>query len=402
MSGVENYSRHFDGRAAGEAPYTLLDYLGEEFVVFLDESHVLIPQLTAQQAGDRSRKLTLVEHGFRLPSAVDNRPLSSDEFWGRAATCVMVSATPGPYERSTCTQTVEMLVRPTGIVDPVVEVAPGTGAVADFVARAERCAVDGQRVLATVLTKKMAEDLVSYLVERGVRARWMHSDTETLERIELLRELRLGSYDVLVGINLLREGLDLPEVALVAVFDADREGFLRSATSLVRRSVGRRGISTAVWCCTPTGSPRQCGPRSTKRIGDVGSRPSTTSIVALSRRGSRSGCMRFLWRRASRAASSRRRQWSICRKISTVRSSSQSRICNSQLSNSSSSRQRTGATLYGSCEQSGWIDGTTLQYGSTPETGPEEHDTSQHGRILSEGGGKEGLQYYEEKGGCET
>ena len=237
-AGVENYSRHFDGRKPGEAPYTLLDYFGEDLIVFLDESHVLIPQLSAQHAGDRSRKETLVEHGFRLPSALDNRPLRSDEFWGRVETCVMVSATPGPYERQNAECTVELVVRPTGIVDPVVEVAPGNGSVADFLVRARRCIEGGGRVLATVLTKKMAEDLVVYLLEQGIRARYMHSDTETLERIELLRQLRLGEYDVLVGINLLREGLDLPEVALVAVFDADREGFLRSATSLIQ-TIGR-------------------------------------------------------------------------------------------------------------------------------------------------------------------
>ena len=236
--GVENYSRHFDGRLAGEPPYTLLDYLPEDTVIVLDESHVLIPQLSAQQAGDRSRKNTLVEHGFRLPSACDNRPLSSEEFWDKVDTCVMVSATPGPWEKSHAEETVELIVRPTGILDPEVSVIPSTGAVADFLVRAQECVGRGGRVLATVLTKKMAEDLVAYLLEQNVKARYMHSDTETLERIELLRDLRRGTYDVLVGINLLREGLDLPEVALVAVFDADREGFLRSATSLIQ-TIGR-------------------------------------------------------------------------------------------------------------------------------------------------------------------
>lgn len=242
-AGVENYSRHFDGRSVGEAPSTLLDYFADDFVVFLDESHVLIPQISAQHAGDKSRKETLVEHGFRLPSALDNRPLRSEEFWDRAKTCVMVSATPGPYERAVAAKTVELVVRPTGILDPVVEVAPGKGAVADFLVRVQGCTENGGRVLATVLTKKMAEDLVGYLLEQGVRARYMHSDTETLERIELLRQLRLGEYDVLVGINLLREGLDLPEVSLVAVFDADREGFLRSATSLIQ-TIGRAARNT--------------------------------------------------------------------------------------------------------------------------------------------------------------
>lgn len=236
--GVENYSRHFDGRKPGEPPHTLLDYLPEDLIVVLDESHVLIPQLSAQQAGDRSRKNTLVEHGFRLPSACDNRPLAAGEFWERATTCVMVSATPGPYERKHSEETVELIVRPTGIVDPVVEISPSTGAVADFLVRAGRVVEAGGRVLATVLTKKMAEDLVDYLVEAGIKARYMHSDTETLERIQLLRDLRRGVFDILVGINLLREGLDLPEVQLVVIFDADREGFLRSETSLIQ-TIGR-------------------------------------------------------------------------------------------------------------------------------------------------------------------
>jgi excinuclease ABC subunit B len=236
--GIENYSRHFDGRAAGEPPHTLLEYFDDDLIVVLDESHVLIPQISAQQAGDRSRKNTLVEHGFRLPSAADNRPLSSAEFWAKLGTCITVSATPGPYERSVAEETVELIVRPTGIIDPVVEVRPGSGAVADFVAECERKVASGGRVLATVLTKKMAESLVEYLLEQNIRARYMHSDTETLERISLLRDLRLGEYDVLVGINLLREGLDLPEVTFVAVFDADREGFLRSSTSLIQ-TIGR-------------------------------------------------------------------------------------------------------------------------------------------------------------------
>lgn len=236
--GVENYSRHFDGRSAGDPPFTLLDYFGDNLMVVLDESHVLIPQLSAQQAGDRSRKQNLIDHGFRLPSALDNRPLSSAEFWEKVDTCIMVSATPGPYEREHATHTVELLVRPTGIVDPPVEVRPADGAVADFVATAEAVIADNGRVLVTVLTKKMAEELVGYLSEHNIRARYMHADTETLERIALLRDLRLGVFDVLVGINLLREGLDLPEVTLVAVFDADREGFLRSATSLIQ-TIGR-------------------------------------------------------------------------------------------------------------------------------------------------------------------
>jgi excinuclease ABC subunit B len=257
--GVENYSRHFDGRNPGEPPYTLLDYLPEDLIVVLDESHVLIPQLSAQQAGDRSRKETLVEHGFRLPSACDNRPLAAGEFWERVLTCVMVSATPGPYERKHAEETVELIVRPTGIVDPVVEISPSTGAVADFLSRVERIVETGGRVLATVLTKKMAEDLVDYLVEHGIKSRYMHSDTETLERIQLLRDLRRGVFDVMIGINLLREGLDLPEVQLVAIFDADREGFLRSETSLIQ-TIGRaaRNVEGRVVLYADKQTPAMC------------------------------------------------------------------------------------------------------------------------------------------------
>lgn len=237
-AGVENYSRHFDGRRAGEPPFTLLDYFPDDVVVFLDESHVVIPQLSAQSAGDRSRKETLVEHGFRLPSAIDNRPLTADEFWEKVQTCVYVSATPGIFEKETAESTIEMIVRPTGILDPLVEVRSSEGAVGDFIAEVEGVVSGGGRVLATVLTKKMAEELTGYLLDSGVRARYIHSDTDTLERIDILRCLRRGDFDVLVGINLLREGLDLPEVSLVSVFDADREGFLRSETSLIQ-TIGR-------------------------------------------------------------------------------------------------------------------------------------------------------------------
>lgn len=236
--GVENYSRYFDKRASGTPPHTLLDYFDNNLVVFLDESHVLVPQLASQQAGDRSRKDTLVEHGFRLPSALDNRPLSQTEFFDKVETCVFISATPGPYEQETATTVAELVVRPTGILDPVVHVRPTAGAVDDMIDEVRHIAAFGQASLATVLTKQMAEDLCDHLVGNGVNARYMHSDTTTFDRIALLRDLRLGQYSVLVGINLLREGLDLPEVSRVFVFDADREGFLRSQTALIQ-TIGR-------------------------------------------------------------------------------------------------------------------------------------------------------------------
>ncbi|MCX7620570.1 MAG: excinuclease ABC subunit UvrB [Acidimicrobiales bacterium] len=237
-SGIENYSRHLDGRAAGEAPYTLLDYFPDDFLVVLDESHVTVPQLHGQFEGDRSRKETLIEHGFRLPSAADNRPLRFDEFLERVGQVIFLSATPGSFELAHSSQVVEQIVRPTGLVDPEVVVKPTKGQIDDLL-EAIRDRVDrGQRVLVTTLTKKMAEDLTDYLLELGVRVRYLHSEVDTLERIEILRDLRLGEFDVLVGINLLREGLDLPEVSLVAILDADKEGFLRSETSLIQM-IGR-------------------------------------------------------------------------------------------------------------------------------------------------------------------
>ncbi|MEN6643414.1 MAG: excinuclease ABC subunit UvrB [Armatimonadia bacterium] len=236
--GIENYSRHMDGRVAGQPPYTLLDYFPQDFLVIVDESHQTIPQLRAMYSGDRSRKENLVEYGFRLPSALDNRPLTFKEWEERISQVIYLSATPGPYELQRATQIVECVVRPTGLLDPEVDVRPTDGQIDDLVAEINARVAKEQRVLVTTLTKRMAEDLTDYLAELGVRVHYLHSDVETLDRQELLRNLRLGEYDVLVGINLLREGLDLPEVTLVAILDADKEGFLRSETSLVQ-TMGR-------------------------------------------------------------------------------------------------------------------------------------------------------------------
>jgi excinuclease ABC subunit B len=237
-SGIENYSMHLDGRTYGQPPYTLLDYFPDDFLVIMDESHQGVPQVHGQFAGDRSRKDTLVEHGFRLPSARDNRPLTFEEFMERVKQVVFLSATPGPYELDVSTRVVEQIVRPTGLIDPEVIVRPTRGQIDDLVAEINKRVELDQRVLVTTLTKKMAEDLTDYLLELGIRVRYLHSEVDTLERIEILRALRLGEFDVLVGINLLREGLDLPEVSLVAILDADKEGFLRSSTSLIQ-TIGR-------------------------------------------------------------------------------------------------------------------------------------------------------------------
>ncbi len=237
-AGIENYSRHLDGRPPGSPPYTLLDYFPEDFLVVVDESHVTVPQLHGQYEGDRSRKETLVEHGFRLPSALDNRPLRFDEFISKVGQVIFMSATPGPWELEHSERVVEQIVRPTGLVDPEVEIRPTRGQIDDLVGRIKERASEGERVLVTTLTKKMAEDLTQFLLELGIRVRYMHSDIDTVERVEILRDLRLGHFDVLVGINLLREGLDLPEVSLVAILDADKEGFLRSETSLIQ-TIGR-------------------------------------------------------------------------------------------------------------------------------------------------------------------
>ncbi len=237
-TGIENYSRYFDGRKPGDPPFTLLDYFPEDFLLIIDESHQTVPQIRAMYAGDLSRKTALVDYGFRIPSAFDNRPLRFEEFEQRVGQTVYVSATPGPYETGRAQQTVEQIIRPTGLVDPEIDVRPVTGQVDDLLNEITRTAERGERVLVTTLTKRMAEKLTDYYGEMGVRVRYMHSDIDTMERMEIVRDLRLGAFDVLIGINLLREGLDLPEVSLVAVLDADKEGFLRSTTSLIQ-TVGR-------------------------------------------------------------------------------------------------------------------------------------------------------------------
>ena len=237
-SGIENYSRYLSGREDGESPPTMFDYLPKNALVVVDESHVTIPQLGAMYRGDRSRKETLVEYGFRLPSALDNRPLKFEEFELRSSQKIYVSATPGPYEYEYSGNVVEQVVRPTGLLDPIVEVRPATTQVDDVLSEINKRATKGERVLVTTLTKRMSEDLTDYLQEHGVRVRYLHSDVDTVERVEIIQDLRLGKFDVLVGINLLREGLDLPEVSLVAILDADKEGFLRSITSLIQ-TIGR-------------------------------------------------------------------------------------------------------------------------------------------------------------------
>ena len=246
-SGIENYSRHIDGRQAGEAPHCLLDYFPDDYLVIIDESHVTVPQIGAMYEGDASRKRTLVEHGFRLPSALDNRPLTWEEFEQRVGQTVYMSATPGRFELGVADGIVEQIIRPTGLVDPQIVVKPTKGQIDDLLEEIRQRVERNERVLVTTLTKKMAEELTDYLAEAGVRVRYLHSDVDTLRRVELLTELRQGVYDVLVGINLLREGLDLPEVSLVAILDADKEGFLRSSTSLIQ-TIGRaaRNVSGEV------------------------------------------------------------------------------------------------------------------------------------------------------------
>jgi excinuclease ABC subunit B len=237
-SGIENYSRILDGRPPGSPPHTLIDYFPDDFVTFVDESHQTVPQIGGMYEGDRSRKTTLIDYGFRLPSAIDNRPLKFDEFLARVPQLVMVSATPGPFEKAESTRIVEQIVRPTGIVDPEIELRETKNQIDDLMNEIKARTEAGDRTLVTTLTKKMAEDLTNYLLEYGVKVRYLHSEVDTLERIQIIRDLRLGEYDVLVGVNLLREGLDLPEVSLVAILDADKEGFLRGETSLVQ-TIGR-------------------------------------------------------------------------------------------------------------------------------------------------------------------
>ncbi len=258
-SGIENYSRYLSGRAAGEPPPTLMDYLPDDALLIVDESHVTIPQLGGMYRGDRARKENLVEYGFRLPSALDNRPLRFDEFEKLAPQTIFVSATPGPYEAEHSARVVEQVVRPTGLVDPEVEVRPATSQVDDLLSEIRARIARGERVLVTTLTKRMAEDLTEYYAEHDVRVRYMHSDIDTVERVEILRDLRLGEFDVLVGINLLREGLDIPEVSLVAILDADKEGFLRSERSLIQ-TIGRAARNlhgkAILYADTITGSMR--------------------------------------------------------------------------------------------------------------------------------------------------
>jgi excinuclease ABC subunit B len=238
-SGIENYSRHLNQTSAGAKPYTLMDYFPEDYLLIIDESHATVPQIGAMYNGDQARKRTLVEHGFRLPSALDNRPLRFEEFEGIWNQVMFVSATPGPFELNKCKgEVVEQIIRPTGLVDPVIHVKPARGQVPDLLQRIQQRAAAGERVLVTTLTKRLAEDLSRYIQEEGLKGKYLHSEIDTLERVEILQELRKGAFDVLVGVNLLREGLDLPEVSLVAILDADKEGFLRSETSLVQ-TIGR-------------------------------------------------------------------------------------------------------------------------------------------------------------------
>ncbi|HEU5368837.1 MAG TPA: excinuclease ABC subunit UvrB, partial [Ktedonobacterales bacterium] len=242
-SGIENYSRHLAGRQAGEQPWTLMDYLPDDFLMVVDESHVSLPQVRGMYAGDRSRKEILVEYGFRLPSALDNRPLRFGEFEQHLNQALFVSATPGPFEYEHSQQVVEQIIRPTGVLDPVISVRPTEGQIDDLLGEIHQRVEKGQRVLVTTLTKKMAEDLADYMQELGIKVHYLHSEVETIERVDILRDLRLGVYDVVVGINLLREGLDLPEVSLVAILDADKEGFLRSEGSLIQ-TTGRAARHT--------------------------------------------------------------------------------------------------------------------------------------------------------------
>jgi excinuclease ABC subunit B len=267
-SGIENYSRYLSGKNPGEPPPTLLDYLPHDCLMFVDESHVTIPQVGGMYKGDRSRKETLVEYGFRLPSALDNRPLRFEEFEARAPQMVMISATPGPWDTEHAGQTVELVVRPTGLIDPQVEVRPVSTQVDDLLSEINKRVSEGDRVLVTTLTKRMSEDLTDYLSEHGVRVRYLHSDIDTVERMEIIRDLRLGEFDVLVGINLLREGLDMPEVTLVAILDADKEGFLRSERSLIQ-TIGRaaRNVKgTAIlYADTITGSMKRAMDETNRR-----------------------------------------------------------------------------------------------------------------------------------------
>jgi excinuclease ABC subunit B len=270
-SGIENYSRHMDRRSAGQTPWTLIDYFPDDFLLFVDESHITLPQVRGMYNGDRARKTTLVDYGFRLPSALDNRPLTFEEFDKHVYQVIYVSATPGPLEKQVSEQTVEQIIRPTGLVDPMIEIRPTKGQVDDLVAEARKRVQKGQRVLVTTLTKRMAEDLADYLKEMGIRTHYLHADIDTIERVEILRDLRLGIYDVVVGINLLREGLDLPEVSLVAILDADKEGFLRSEGSLIQ-IIGRAARhleGTVIMYADSTTRSMEAAIRETQRRRDI-------------------------------------------------------------------------------------------------------------------------------------
>ena len=263
-SGIENYSRHLAGRKAGEAPFTLVNYFPDDFLLVVDESHVTLPQIRAMYAGDRSRKEMLVEHGFRLPSAFDNRPLTFDEFQSQIKQAIYVSATPAKYELEHADKVVEQIIRPTGLLDPKIEIRPIKGQIDDLLTEINKVTAAGERTLVTTLTKRMAEDLTDHMKGLGLRVRYMHSDIATIQRMELIRDLRLGEFDVLVGINLLREGLDLPEVSMVAILDADKEGFLRSETSLIQ-TIGRAARNAeglvVLYADTVTPSMRRPSPR---------------------------------------------------------------------------------------------------------------------------------------------
>lgn len=264
-SGIENYSRHLTLRPAGAQPYTLIDYFPDDFLLVVDESHVTLPQVRGMFNGDQARKKVLVDHGFRLPSAMDNRPLTFDEFEEHIDQAVFVSATPGPYELEHTPEMVEQIIRPTGLLDPEIEIRPIEGQIDDLMYEIQQRKERGERVLVTTLTKKMSEDLTNYLKEAGVKVNYLHSEIKTLERIEIIRELRMGVYDVLVGINLLREGLDIPEVSLVTILDADKEGFLRSERSLIQTMDALRGTRTATSSCMQTGLRTRCRKRSMRR-----------------------------------------------------------------------------------------------------------------------------------------
>ena len=286
-SGIENYSRVIEGRPAGSPPHTLLDFFPKDFVLFIDESHVTLPQVRAMYNGDRARKTTLVDYGFRLPCAFDNRPLKFDEFQKRLNQVIYVSATPGDYERERSGQIVEQVIRPTGLLDPRIEVRPVEGQIDDLIGEINDRTARKERVLVTTLTKKMSEDLTAYLTNAGIKVRYMHHDIDTIERMEIIRDLRLGTFDVLVGINLLREGLDLPEVSLVAILDADKERRASSAPRppSSRPSAGPRETPRAWWSCTPTPSPPPCAGPSTRPSGGAPSRtPSTRSTASCPRR----------------------------------------------------------------------------------------------------------------------